>query len=346
MKYILILAFLIMPTISYAGDGHDHGESAFAKGSVFLTSFKLSDYMKKNLDIKTIIVKKTPLQESIKLPCVIKNPPELSSIITVIYMSKIEKIYVTLGEAVKKGQVLYRVLSYKTAESVDIKATIDGVISAQNIKVGQIVQQDTNLAEISTNKYFLAEGMAYLSDDISHIMVGDTANIKIDGTHENAKGVVKSFSPIVDAQNKTKSILVYFESADSHIFPNMFCEMTISFGSKTDAVAVPKRAVLGEFGHYFVFVKHGEYFEKQEVVLGIESGDKIEIREGLSEGQEIVVNGNYQLQFINASNSDASSEEADTHNHTDEDDHVDKEEHKDSDSHNDEHDKEEVHNHD
>lgn len=301
MKYILALALLVMPISSFAGDGHDHGEGAFA-GGAFLTSFELPDSVIKNLDIKTHQAKTIDLQESITLPCIVKNPPEQNSVISVTYMSRIEKIHVSLGEKVKKGQTLFTVFSFIAVRDIELKSPIDGVVSAQNVKIGQVVQQDTQIAEIATLKNFFAEGMAYLSDDISHIKVGDVAHIKIDGTHENAVGIIKAFSPIVDSQNKTKSVLAYFDSTDDHIFPNMHCQMDVYLGEPRSALAIPKRAVLGEFGHFFVFIKHGDHFERQDVVLGFESGDNIEILDGLKEGQEVVINGNYQLQFINASN--------------------------------------------
>lgn len=300
MKYLLILALLAMPCTSYAGDGHDHGDSSFGKQD-YLSSFELPDSVVKNLDIKTIIAQKQQIQESINLPCVIKNPPEQNSIISASYMSRIEKIYVTLGEKVTKGQPLFTIFSFKAVRNIEVTSPIDGVVSGQNVKVGQIVQQDTNLAEISTMKYFIAEGMAYLSDDISHIQIGNKVDIRIDGTHENAVGTIKSFSPIVDSQNKTKSILAYFESKDEHIFPNMHCQMDIYLGTPKTAISIPRRAILGELGNFFVFIKHDNVYERQNVVLGMESGDQVEIKEGLNEGQVIVINGNYQLQFINAS---------------------------------------------
>lgn len=309
MKYLITLAALLITFNTFAGDGHDHGESAFAGNNDYLSSFELSDKTIRNLDIKTAVAAIRPLQQTIELPCIIKNPPEQNSLISVNYMSRVEEIHVSLGEKVTKGQTLFTVFSYIAVRNIEIKSPIDGIVSAQNVKIGQIVQQDTNMAEISTMKYFYAEGMAYLSDDISHIKVGDAAKIKIEGTHDDVNGRVKSFSPVVNPENKTKSVLVYFESTDDHIFPNMHCEMTIYMGEGEQALQIPQTAVLGEFGNYFVFLKHDNHFDRQEIEIGSKNNEMVEVKAGLHNGDEVVTQGNYQLQFVKPAGAAAHKDE-------------------------------------
>lgn len=316
MKYIIVLTALLISFNTLAGDGHDHGESAFAGSGGYLGSFELSDSTIRNLDIQTAPVSLIPLHQTIKIPCIIKNPPEQSSLISVNYMSRVEDIHVSLGDKVEKGQTLFTVFSYIAVRNIEIKSPIDGIVSAQNVKVGQIIQQDMNIAEISTMKYFYAEGMAYLSDDISHISIGDKAKIKIEGTHQDVNGTIKNFSPIVNPENKTKSVLAYFESNDDHIFPNMHCQMTISMGEPAQALAIPNKAILGEFGHHFVFLKHDNHFDRREIVTGLANDEMTEVKSGLREGDSVVTRGNYQLQFVKAGDSSQPHNEPaeDTHN--------------------------------
>lgn len=297
MKFIILLALIMMPINVVAGDGHDHGDGSFAKAN-FADSFDLSEQAMINLDIKSIEVKKEPFKESITLPCTVKNPPEQTSQIHTTYIGNVKKIYARVGDRVKKDQILYTLFSMKAVRDLAVLAPIDGVVSAQNVSIGQIVQMEDTLMEITTNEYFIADGMAYLTDDISHIKIGDLAEVKIDGTHDDIIGVVQGFAPSVDVTNKTKSIFVDFKSDDLHVFPNMHCQMIVYYGEETQATVVPKRAVLGEFGNFYVFIQDGTHFQKEPVVLGRSSGDMVEILTDLHEGENVVVNGNYQLQFI------------------------------------------------
>lgn len=300
MKYFLFFMFFSFNL--FAGEGHDHGESAFSGSSGIVKSFDLSHEEIANLDIKTQVVKTDVFKQSLSLPCVISNPPEQKSQIHTTYLGEIKKIGIRIGDRVQKGQILYTIFSFKAVRELEIIAPIDGIISAQNVSLGQIVQMETILAEITTNNHFIAEGLAYLSDDISHIKIGDLSSIKIDGTHEDVVGLVQGFAPNVNKDNKTKSVFVEFKSRDEHIFPNMHCQMDIYYGEEENNISVPKRAVLGDFGNYFVFSNKDSHFERRPVILGHSSGDTVEIVSGLSEGENIVINGNYQLQYIKAKN--------------------------------------------
>lgn len=298
MKILLIMMLLAMPFNLIAGDGHDHGDSQFADNSGFVKSFDLSEAAIKNLDLKTVETKKDIFKESISLPCIIKNPPEQTSQIHTTYIGEVKKIYARIGDKVKKGQILYTLFSMKAVRDIPVIAPIDGIVSAQNVSIGQIVQLETVLMEITTNEYFIADGMAYLSDDISHVNIGDLAEVIIDGTHDNIIGIVQGFSPAVNPDTKSKSIFVDFKSNDSHVFPNMHCKMFVYYGEETRNIAIPKSALLGEFGNYFVFLQNGTHFEKVPVIIGRISGDLVEIKEGLHEHDNIVIQGGYQLQFV------------------------------------------------
>lgn len=295
MKNIFVWAFLLMPVVSYA-----HEEVAFGTGTVS-DEVKVSEAAQKNIGLKTLQVKPEPFKNVISLPCIIKNPPENTSQIHTTYIGEVKKIFVRVGDKVTKGQPLFTLFSMKAVRDMTVVSPVDGIVSAQNVSIGQIVQMETTLAEISSPKYFIAEGYAYLSDDINHINLGDKVEIEVDGAHSKIMGKVQSFMPIVDAVTKNKSVLVEFVSNDGHIFPNMHCSMDIIYGEDKDAITVPEKAVLGEMGNYFVFLKEGkDDFHKTPVVLGRKSGSRVEILEGVHANEEVVVQGNYQLQYMNA----------------------------------------------
>ena len=296
MKFLALLFAIMISSNSYAGDGHDHGENAFSNAS-FGSSFDLTNEAIKNLDIKTQKAQLDIFKESKELPCVIKNPPEQTSEVHTTYIGQIKHIYARVGDRVKKGQLLFSIFSMKAVRDLPITSPIDGIVSEQNVSIGQIVELESVLMEITSTKNFVAEGYAYLSDDINHIKRGDLTEIQIDGTHDNVIGLVERFSPQVNPTTKTKSIFIDFSSKDEHIYPNMHCRMTIFYGNEKNVIAVKKSAVLEANGEKFVFLKNGNHFEKVSVITGSQSGDTIEVK-NLHVGDEVVTNGNYQLQYI------------------------------------------------
>jgi multidrug efflux pump subunit AcrA (membrane-fusion protein) len=64
--------------------------------------------------------------------------------------------------------------------------------------------------------------------------------------------------------------------------------LTIVLEKKTDALWLPSQAVREFEGRYFVIVQDGEAQRRVDVKVGIIEADRIEIIEGLAEGQVVV----------------------------------------------------------
>ncbi|HBR67956.1 MAG TPA: hypothetical protein DEA55_01095, partial [Rhodospirillaceae bacterium] len=64
-----------------------------------------------------------------------------------------------------------------------------------------------------------------------------------------------------------------------------------------DILTVPVKAILGDSGEQFVFVRSGNAFERRSVKLGAKFGAEREVLEGVFPDEEVVTVGNYQLQF-------------------------------------------------
>jgi hypothetical protein len=79
-----------------------------------------------------------------------------------------------------------------------------------------------------------------------------------------------------------------------HIKPDMTAEVTISVdATKTPVITAPIQAIIGgaEMGATReVFVKTATGYERRDVTLGLYNDKMVEIRSGLQEGEEIVVN--------------------------------------------------------
>jgi RND family efflux transporter MFP subunit len=67
-------------------------------------------------------------------------------------------------------------------------------------------------------------------------------------------------------------------------------------GERVDVLMIPKQAVLEAEGKRFVYVlRSGEEFERREVTLGDEHGDRVAVLQGLKAGERVVTQGAWQL---------------------------------------------------
>jgi Cu(I)/Ag(I) efflux system membrane fusion protein len=96
----------------------------------------------------------------------------------------------------------------------------------------------------------------------------------------------------------TRTLPVYagFNTPDPRLRYGMLVEVTIHTSVRDNVLRIPREAIIrtGQGDRVILALGDGR-FRPVSVVPGIESGDYIEIRSGLEEGQEIVVSGQFLI---------------------------------------------------
>jgi membrane fusion protein (multidrug efflux system) len=104
------------------------------------------------------------------------------------------------------------------------------------------------------------------------------------------KGRVERISPVVDQASGTVKVTVALEPQQG-FRPGAFVRVEIRTDTKSDAILIPKRAIIEEDGLNYVFVATRDTAQRTKVQLGYQSEGMVEIRTGVSPGQSVVVAG-------------------------------------------------------
>lgn len=145
----------------------------------------------------------------------------------------------------------------------------------------------------------LVRGVAYETPDISSIEVEQNVEVHLDvAPDRHIDGQVQRINRVIDPDSRTFSIFALIDTPEGDIQPGLQGTMEIFTGDESSVLAVPKRAVLGELGAYFVYVIKDKEVEKRDVTVGAKSSHHIEIKSGLFPNEHVVKNGNYQLQYM------------------------------------------------
>jgi membrane fusion protein, copper/silver efflux system len=109
-------------------------------------------------------------------------------------------------------------------------------------------------------------------------------------------GKVSVIYPHVNKDTRTARTRIELSNPDFALLPDMYVDAEIDTGSAQAVLAVPESAVLDTGSRQAVFVEKGEgRFEPRDVKLGHHGGDYVEIREGLAEGEPVVVSANFLI---------------------------------------------------
>jgi len=344
MQKLLLTLFLVaFISPAYAGPGHDHGESAFAGGSGPATHFDLTDQQMNNLGIQSAKVEFLPIAQAVDMLAFTELLPEKKASISPRFGGKIIDIAVKVGQEVKKGQRLVTLEPVSVGNSnVVLSAPMGGFVLNLRAGVGEIVDVGGDILEIGDASQMLVRGVAYETPDIQILKVGQKAKLHLDiAPDRHIEGKIQRINRVIDPESRTFSIFALIDTPKGDIQPGLQGTMEIFTAADAPVMAVPKRAVLGELGSYFVYVIKGQEVEKRDVTVGVKIGHHIEIKSGLFPNESVVTNGNYQLQYISVggiqehSDDEKSHDEQEDHFHDDGHDHSDETESDNHDDHSD-----------
>ena len=176
-----------------------------------------------------------------------------------------------------------------------IYAPIAGIITERNAKIGQKVDQSTELFEIINLNTVWVEADIF-EKDLKKVELGQTVKINV-SAFENKffTGIIFHIASTLNKETKTIKILVEISNEDEKLKPGMFANTNIVVGTKENTIVIPKIAILEDENLNIVFVKEQNGYHRHVVQIGIISDQFTEILTGLKSGDEVVTRGNYQL---------------------------------------------------
>jgi Cu(I)/Ag(I) efflux system membrane fusion protein len=110
------------------------------------------------------------------------------------------------------------------------------------------------------------------------------------------KGQVTFIQPIIDSQTRTLAVRIELPNTNGILRPGLFGDINLTQDASAAVLTVPRSAVLDSGTRQTVLVQVVEgKFEPRPVILGKRSGEYVEILQGVSEGERVVVSANFLI---------------------------------------------------
>jgi Cu(I)/Ag(I) efflux system membrane fusion protein len=108
-------------------------------------------------------------------------------------------------------------------------------------------------------------------------------------------GRLKEIVPQISASTRTLQARFEIDNRGGRLTPGMLLRLQLS-GPSAARLLLPSEAVIRTGPRALVFVRHdGGGFESREIAIGAEFGDRIEVTQGLREGERVVVSGQFLI---------------------------------------------------
>ena len=170
-----------------------------------------------------------------------------------------------------------------------------GVVLEKQAVKGMHVAPGQTLYKIADLGVVWVEADVY-EREISLIRVGMSAAVTLDAyPGETFTGRAIYIYPYVDEQSRTAKVRFQFPNARGRLKPGMFANVDLQAAART-GLTVPANAVLDSGSQQVVFVAQGEgRFVPRTVKSGARVDDRIEILDGLEEGEQVATSATFFL---------------------------------------------------
>lgn len=106
---------------------------------------------------------------------------------------------------------------------------------------------------------------------------------------------IARISPTIDTRNGTFRATAVIDNTRGELAPGMFGRFSIAYEEHANALVLPSSALIDEDDESAVYVVNDGQVMRRTIETGIRSGDKIEILDGLTESDVVVVLGHSNL---------------------------------------------------
>lgn len=175
----------------------------------------------------------------------------------------------------------------------NIKSTINGIVNKRHIEPGTVVAPGAPLFDI-VNVSKLKLKVNATENQVANIKVGDEVIIKASVyPNKEFKGKVTFIAAMADASLNFPVEVEVLNNSNNELRAGMYG--SVIFSSKdennTPVTVVPRNAFVGSISNNEIFVAREGVAHLTKVVAGRNFGDKVEILEGLKEGDIVITSG-------------------------------------------------------
>ena len=193
-------------------------------------------------------------------------------------------------------------LSKATAERYKILAPFDGMTGIRTVNTGDYLKDGADIVNIEDIDAVYVD-FRLPERFLTKIRKGQKATVDLDALPgRKFVAIVQAIDPLIDANGRSVGIRGCIDNRQMQLRPGMFARVTAVFGERERALVVPEEAIVPQGQKAFVIKvvdgpeKDSKISQRVEVKVGIRRPGRVEILEGLSPDDVVVVAGQQRLQ--------------------------------------------------
>lgn len=187
-----------------------------------------------------------------------------------------------------------------TIEKKKILAPFDGKLGIRQVNLGQYVSPGTPLVSLQQLDPIYVD-FTMSEQQLSILRAGLEISVTTDAFKgETFNGTIESIDPHIDPATRNIQIRGLVQNPDKKLLPGMFANVSVGLPAALDVITVPRTAITYSlYGDSLFIVTKGEKdvstVARRGVKVGEARGDRVAVLEGVTAGEQVVINGQIKL---------------------------------------------------
>ena len=197
---------------------------------------------------------------------------------------------------ISEAQIKALAQSGETKRTLTFRSPVAGIITEKKALQGMRFMPGEELYQVADLSAVWVVADVF-EQDIGLVKTGATAKVRINAYPDKLfEGKVSYVYPTLNEMTRTVPVRVELPNRELLLKPAMFAQVELPVSAKGSVVTVPVSAVIDSGTRQIVLVQLGEgRFEPREVKLGARSDNHVEVREGVKDGEQVVVAANFLI---------------------------------------------------
>lgn len=186
----------------------------------------------------------------------------------------------------------------KALSNTSIKSPISGFINNDFITTGQFLAGGTPVCEIVNNSQ-LKINIKVTEHEVFKIENGQKVTIRLTAFPDKVfTGRISSIAEKADAAMKFNVEITLVNDVKTHLKSGLYAEVELPV-ERTDILIVNKASIIGSMEKPEVYVVTGDKAEKRSITIGMSNDKQVEVLNGLSQGEKLIVSGQLNIKSGN-----------------------------------------------
>tara|TARA_B110000977_G_scaffold63923_1_gene86992 strand:+ start:1929 stop:3557 length:1629 start_codon:yes stop_codon:yes gene_type:complete len=193
-----------------------------------------------------------------------------------------------------RGEIAAITMSGKSRTRFGVYAPASGVLTELGVREGGQLMAGSSLIQIAdlSQVWLIAE---VPERDVARLKLGVAVDVQLQSfPGEVLKGKVDHLHPTLVDASRTLRVRIELPNKGNRLHPGMYANVEFS-GEAREALSVPTESVIATGTRKVVIVKSETGYRPVEVTTGQERDRYTEVLNGLAEGEEVVVSGQFLI---------------------------------------------------